>query len=394
MDEYNSPHTGEQFDEGISRSIRGGEIDQTHVIKTYGSLAEIGLSAGIETMTMIAQSLGDNSRVVYSAAGGNDVADGSAYPVKNGSAVRNGVLEAHRVNANLVFFECANSENVWVGFYNGGWSGWAHIYDTKNKPTAEDVGALPLDGSGTMTGNMVMSKSDSPQIKMTNTTTGRILYLLNSEATGAMYLYNQLDSSNYQLLRLNPETESLANAVKLVRRVGGVTETHTLLHTGNLAEVGGGSYAGLVMLKTLTVEADEVNELEFRLTATELSKYKRFVIFPKLESEYSASNSSPPKLYLEAPTFSADGETISLGALSGLCSNCAAFISVGTNYNSYGWSLRMMALNDADNCIESESGVSSSSYRNPTTGPITFRLYTYSSYPFIKGGKVSIMGVN
>ena len=105
MAEYNSPHTGEQFDEAVSRSIRGGEIDKTHVIKTYGSLAEIGLSSGIETMARVAQSLVDNSRVTYSAAGGNDVADGSAYPVKNGSAVRNGVLTAHRVNLNHVFFE-------------------------------------------------------------------------------------------------------------------------------------------------------------------------------------------------------------------------------------------------------------------------------------------------
>ena len=118
------------------------------------------------------------------------------------------------------------------------------------------------------------------------------------------------------------------------------------------------------------------------------------MIFPKLESEYSASNSTPPKLYLEAPTFSADGLTVTVGSLAGFCSNCVAFISVGTNYNSRGWSLRMMTLNDADDCVESDTSVSTSSYPNPTTGPITFRLYTYSSYPFIKGGKVSIMGVN
>lgn len=392
MAEYNSPHTGEQFDEAVSRSIRGGEIDKTHVIKTYGSLAEIGLSSGIETMARVAQSLVDNSRVTYSAAGGNDVADGSAYPVKNGSAVRNGVLTAHRVNANHVFFEYANSENVWVGFYNGSWSGWAQVYDTKNKPSAADVGALPIDGSGTMTGNLVMSKAGSPQIKMTNATTGRILYLLNSEATGAMYFYNQMDSNNYHVLRVNPEKDGLKDALKLVRRVGGVTETHTVLHTGNAAALGIGG--GLTLLKTLTVEEDDVNELEFQLTAAELSKYKRFVIFPKLESEYSASESTPPKLYLEAPTFSSAGVTVTVGSLAGLCSNGVAFISVGTNYTRYGWSLRMMALNGLESSTDSVASGSSNSYPNPTTDPITFRLYTYTSYPFIKGGTVSIMGVN
>ena len=389
MAEYNSPHTGEQFDEAVSRSIRGGEIDKTHVIKTYGSLAEIGLSSGIETMARVAQSLVDNSRVIYSASSGNNVADGSAYPVENGSAVRNGVLTAHRVNANQVFFEYANSENVWVGFYNGSWSGWAQVYDTKNKPSAADVGALPIDGSGTMTGNLVMSKAGSPQIKLTNATTGRILYLLNSEATGAMYLYNQLDSNNYHILRVNPETDGLKDALKLVRRVGGVTETHTVLHTGNAKELGIGG--GLTPLKTLTVPVDDVNELEFQLTAAELSQYKRFVIFPKLESEYSNSSN----LYLEAPTFTSEGISVNVGAISGLCSAGVAFISVGSGNN--GWSVHMLAINgltSGENTgVTSASAFSSSSYKNPTTSPLTFRLYTTSSNPFKKGGTVSIMGV-
>lgn len=379
MDEYISPHTGEQFDEGISRSIRGGEIDTTHVIKTYGSLAEIGLSAGIETMTMIAQSLGDNSRVVYSAAGGNDAADGSAYPVKNGSAVRNGVLEAHRVNANLVFFEYANSENVWVGFYNGSWSGWAQVYDTKNKPTAEEVGALALAG-GTLTGNLMLAGGY-----------GRF----NAFAQGFQIesLTQKENTQNRTAIVLN-NSAPVSTMLKAFRTVNGTTTYYDILHTGNLAELGGGNYAGLVMLKTLTVEADEVSELEFQLTAAELSKYKRFVIFPKLESEYSASESTQPKLYLEAPTFSSAGLTVTVGSLAGLCSNGVAFISVGTNYTSYGWSLRMMALNGSESSTDSAGSGSSNSYPNPTTGPITFRLYTYSSYPFIKGGTVSIMGVN
>lgn len=380
MDEYRSPHTGEQLDEGISRSIRGGEIDITHVIKTYGSLAEIGLSAGIETMTMIAQSLGDNSRVVYSAAGGNDVADGSAYPVKNGSAVRNGVLEAHRVNANLVFFEYANSENVWVGFYNGSWSGWAQVYDTKNKPTAAEVGAVPNTG-GDISGRLNVSG----RVRGAYFEQNPLNYGTPNEFGQYLDLHVAGSTADYDFRLFLDAQHNL-----YCQKPGGTAEL--ILHTGNAAASGMGG--GLTLLKTLTVEADEVSELEFQLTAAELSKYKRFVIFPKLETEYSASNSSPPKLYLEAPTFSDGGTSVTLGALSGYPSNSVAFVSVGTNYTSYGWSLRMMTLNDADDCIESDSSASTSSYPNPTTGPITFRLYTYSSYPFIKGGTVSIMGVN
>ncbi len=257
--------------------------------------------------------------------------------------------------------------------------------------TPAAINAMALDGSGTMTGNLVMSKAGSPQAKLVNETTNRILYLLNSESTKSSQLINQLDSNNYNILRLNPETDGLKDALKLERRVAGTTETHTLLHTGNLDALVGSTLAGLVMLKTLTVEEDDVEELEFQLTAEELNKYKRFVIFPKLESEWSSS-SNGQDLYLEAPSFYGVPE-VSLGKLNGLCSNGIAFISVGANYNTRGWSLRMMALNYGDPGVTSDYGTSDKSDQNPTTEPLTFRLYT-ETYSFIKGGTVSIMGVN
>lgn len=379
MAEYNSPHTGEQFDEAVSRSIRGGEIDKTHVIKTYGSLAEIGLSSGIETMARVAQSLVDNSRVTYSAAGGNDVADGSAYPVKNGSAVRNGVLTAHRVNANQVFFEYANSENVWVGFYNGSWSGWAQVYDTKNKPTAGDVGAVPNTG-GDINGLLNVSG----RVRGAYFEQNPLNYGTPNEFGQYLDLHVAGSTADYDFRLFLDAQHNL-----YCQKQGGTAEL--ILHAGNAAAYGMGG--GLTPVKTLTVPVADVNELEFQLTAAELSQYKRFVIFPKLTSEYVDSASS--HLYLEAPTFSLAGVAVNVGALSGLCSAGVAFISVGAEEN--GWSLRMMAINGlsggVNTGVESAGAFSSSSYKNPTTAPLTFRLYTTSSNPFVKGGTVSIMGV-
>ena len=114
-----------------------------------------------------------------------------------------------------------------------------HGADGADPITPAAIGALALDGSGTMTGNLVMSKAGSPQVKLVNETTNRILYLLNSESTGAMHLYNQLDSNNYNILRVNPETDDLKDALKLVNRVGGVMNSYNILHEGNIADFAG-----------------------------------------------------------------------------------------------------------------------------------------------------------
>ncbi|MBQ7778393.1 MAG: hypothetical protein IJ396_07720 [Oscillibacter sp.] len=394
---YDSPHTGEDMDLGISRALPGGEIDKTHVVKTYSALDQIGLSAGIETMKAIAQALSDNSQITYSAAGGNDVADGSAYPVSSGAAITAGTLFAHRVNANQVFFEFSTASGVWVGFWSGSWSGWAQIYDARNKPTAADVDALALDGSNEMGADVVVRKSTYPSLRLIADASGRGGVIQQTSTNLLIRHYDVYgDNSNYRSLMIGDGSD-LNAVIRFAVAKDGVIKYYNLLHTGNLAEVGGGSYSGLVMLKTLTVEADDVNELEFQLTAAELSKYKRFVIIPKLEGEYESNYSN--YLLLEAPTYSGE-PTLDLGTSYGYCSNGVALIAVGTENSAYGWSLHMMALRpytaDDDNAEFGHvvTGRSTSSYQHPTTDPLTFRLYTSSNSPFIKGGTVSIMGVN
>ena len=114
-----------------------------------------------------------------------------------------------------------------------------HAADGADPITPADIGAFATDGSSTLTGNFVMSKGGSPQFKMTNTSTGRSAYLLNSESTKSLQFINQVDNNNYNMLRINPETDALKDALKLVNRAGGVMNSYNILHEGNIADFAG-----------------------------------------------------------------------------------------------------------------------------------------------------------
>lgn len=89
--------------------------------------------------------------------------------------------------------------------------------------------------------NLHINKSSSPQLKLTDISTGRVAYYLLSSATNALYLYNQLNEQNRNILRINAETTDLKDAVVLVNEVEDVIETYQVLHTGNKPS---GAYMG------------------------------------------------------------------------------------------------------------------------------------------------------
>lgn len=111
--------------------------------------------------------------------------------------------------------------------------------DSDHKHTAADVGALALDGSNSMSGNLQIQNA-SPVFAMTSETTGRFHKVLGGSA-GATYIYTQADANNYNVLKLNPETSDLSEAMQLVRVVGGTMKRYNVLHAGNLAEMGVGA---------------------------------------------------------------------------------------------------------------------------------------------------------
>ena len=103
-------------------------------------------------MAQIAQAMPSNSSLVIKVdAQNNTAADGTAYPVKNGTAWNFGTLCVYRANVNRVaFLFFATDKCIYTGTYNSGvynWSGWSQMA-TAEHPQEYD---LPLEAgfSGT-----------------------------------------------------------------------------------------------------------------------------------------------------------------------------------------------------------------------------------------------------
>lgn len=112
----------------------------------------------------------------------------------------------------------------------------------------------------TMTGNFSIQR-DYPQITLKSPLAGRDSYVAYVGNEKILYLMNRLDVNNRQGIYITPETSSLSNAVRLMRVVGGDASYYSLLHTGNLADLGiariaTGSYTG-----TGTYGSDKPNRL-------------------------------------------------------------------------------------------------------------------------------------
>ena len=113
----------------------------------------------------------------------------------------------------------------------------------------------------TMTGNLFINKS-APEVGFKNTalTDGRSGYILMADDK-TFNFGSYLNSSNSQSLYLHPETVALKSALKLSRRVNGVSNYYSVLHEGNLSDLGvariaTGSYTG-----TGTYGSDKPNRL-------------------------------------------------------------------------------------------------------------------------------------
>lgn len=100
----------------------------------------------------------------------------------------------------------------------------------------------------TMNGNFSIQR-DYPQITLKSPLAGRDSYVAYVGNEKNLFLMNRLDANNRQGVYITPETSSLSNAVRLMRVVGGDASYYSLLHTGNLSDLGvariaTGSYVG------------------------------------------------------------------------------------------------------------------------------------------------------
>lgn len=79
-------------------------------------------------------------------------ATGKNYPEPNA-----GSLEVYKHAGITQIYRVYNNSRHYIRtLYSGVWTAWSWVYDTAHKPTAGDVGALPITG-GTVTGNAVVN---------------------------------------------------------------------------------------------------------------------------------------------------------------------------------------------------------------------------------------------
>lgn len=113
-------------------------ISSEHKIKTYSSLAQIGITAGdttSETIPNIMAALPDASVLMYDVLSGNNIE--APYPAQYGT------MRIYKVSSirNVLEFSSHSSNTRWYGVFNSSFKGWNKIYDSGNLPTLAELGA-------------------------------------------------------------------------------------------------------------------------------------------------------------------------------------------------------------------------------------------------------------
>lgn len=119
------------------------------------------------------------------------------YPTLNSNAV--GILSVNTHEGNYhtqLALDSYNNKLLLRSRHNTPWTNWIQVYTTQHKPTAADVGALPITG-GTMSGEIQMN---GRQIKLTSENSAYARIGIDSN-TNDVYISNY----NNNWLRLKPD---------------------------------------------------------------------------------------------------------------------------------------------------------------------------------------------
>lgn len=133
-----------------TRKINGHALSADANVTTQdifnGQAVAIGNAVDLNTLT---------TPGLYFQAANAQAASGKNYPEANA-----GSLEVYKhAGITQVYRVYNNSRQYARTLYSGTWSAWGKNYDTNNKPTAADTGALPLSG-GTLTGELKIAATN------------------------------------------------------------------------------------------------------------------------------------------------------------------------------------------------------------------------------------------
>lgn len=108
---------------------------------------------------------------------------GRNYPEANA-----GSLEVYKHAGITQIYRIYNSSRSYIrSLYSGTWSGWVKQYDTANKPSPADIGAVNKN-SDTMTGRLVMNV-DGEAIRLQPKTAGYASYIICSDSANTNHWY-------------------------------------------------------------------------------------------------------------------------------------------------------------------------------------------------------------
>lgn len=193
------------------------ESEDNHVIKTYTSLQQIGLTPGTETITDIVNSLPNGSMLMVGTDGNHNV---SIYPSESFGTL----FVIKRSSARTLFlYSTATTNELYYGNYysvSNIWSGWItflHIdggtlYGALNIQTAQP--ALELKGTSNNSGTKIHKNASTAVDNGTYISdissdgTNDILILRRTGATNADKLYLRIqsaDGSTYETYRIYGE---------------------------------------------------------------------------------------------------------------------------------------------------------------------------------------------
>lgn len=145
--------------QSMTPSDIGAAKEEQHKWESYSVLAQISPELTFDSTPFeVANAMPDYSVLSFVTSGTYGYAGGLVPQPENG------VLTIRKTTIARVLFEFVGEfSGVYYAYMRsseGFFSGWLKVYSEKNKPTAEDVGALPLVG-GTLTGPVLMKKVDN-----------------------------------------------------------------------------------------------------------------------------------------------------------------------------------------------------------------------------------------
>ncbi|ELE9728657.1 phage tail protein [Enterobacter kobei] len=117
---------------------------------------------------------------------------------KNYPKASAGSLEVYKHAGITQIYRVYNSSLTYIRtLYNGTWSAWTKQYDAANKPSAGDVGALPITG-GTLKGALAVVQN-GPGVTLQSSASGQAAYVIGKDYNGDNSWYVGRGGSSFNI---------------------------------------------------------------------------------------------------------------------------------------------------------------------------------------------------